>query len=454
VSAARSSRPARIVRRALGTAAVARALPRERRFPYLPRERILEARDRRVRATLAAAAEHVPHYRDLFRSERIDPREIRTADDLARLPFLDREDVVAAPERFRSERYAGARLTLLHSSGRSGKRVTVARDEAGLLAGLAFSERQRMVEAHLCGRRYRYSVMAIRLPDAAVGRIQRVYGSASFRPLRPRTHVVPLGSPLEHLVERFRSLRPDVVRAYGSYLEALFRTLAAEDVAIPPPRVVSYGGDGMSAAGRAFIEERFGVPVVSVYSAVEAPRIGFTCEARSGFHLNEDLVHVRLVDDADADVAPGEPGQVVVSTLAEPATVLLNYRLGDQARFVDGPCPCGRTLRRLDDLDGRVGRVFRLEDGTLVHQYSIWYAMFAVEGLVNFQAVQRGEGRFDLLLQTAPSDWDRVARRATEVLAGLLPGWSFTPVPAERLGVEGRTGKFERFVLLDGERRP
>src|SRR5580765_2132109 len=75
----------------------------QKRVPYLPEEQWRALSDARVRAIVRHAAATVPHYRDLFRAEGIDVRDIRTARDLDRLPLLDKAMVSQAPERFRSE---------------------------------------------------------------------------------------------------------------------------------------------------------------------------------------------------------------------------------------------------------------------------------------------------------------------------------------------------------------
>ena len=135
---------------------------------------------------------------------------------------------------------------------------------------------------------------------------------------------------------------------------------------------MSYAGDTMSDAGRRLIETEFGIPVLSAYNAVVCFKIGFTCERRAGFHLHEDLCDVRVVDQAGDDVPPRERGEVVVSNLVNRATVLLNYRLGDVARLEDEPCDCGRTARRLVDLEGRVDDLIELESGEYVYPTRVW----------------------------------------------------------------------------------
>ena len=98
-----------LIRRLVGNAVVASALRGQREFPFLPEERLRAARDERTRRIVRHAGENVPYYRDLFRTERIDPRDIRSADDLERLPLIDRAVVAHDPQRFVSTSKEGRR---------------------------------------------------------------------------------------------------------------------------------------------------------------------------------------------------------------------------------------------------------------------------------------------------------------------------------------------------------
>src|SRR5688500_8730766 len=86
--------------KACGTLTILRELPRQRRVPFLPAERVRDFRDARVRELVRYAAATVPHYRELLHAERIDPRDIGSADDLARLPFTEKRQVQEDPDRF------------------------------------------------------------------------------------------------------------------------------------------------------------------------------------------------------------------------------------------------------------------------------------------------------------------------------------------------------------------
>jgi phenylacetate-coenzyme A ligase PaaK-like adenylate-forming protein len=428
---------------------ILRTLPGQRGVPFLAPAKIAELRDARVRETVRYAAETVPYYRELFAREGIDPREIRSADDLAELPVIDKSVLNEDPSRFRSQSAAGHDVVAFRTSGyATGYPHDIFHDRRSLLANIAFSERERAVEAAYCGRRFRYSGAHLRYDPAAVTQVQAFYDGAAFRPLRPRHHPIAIEPSVERVVEILNSVRPDAIRSYGTYLEAFFRIVAARDLTLHRPKVLVYGGDRMTTEGRALIENRFGVPVLSRYSAIEAFKIGYFCEVRDGFHLHEDLCHVVLVDADGRPVPAGEPGEVMISNLVNRGTVLLNYKLGDLGRMTAEPCTCGRTFRRLLDLDGRVTDVVQLPSGDVVHQFALWGVIKLVEGVIRYQLVQHEPARFELSLMTVDrTTYDRVADEIAAQVRDLLQGADVEATYRELLEL-GPRGKFKPIVPL------
>lgn len=401
---------------------VLRHLPGQRRVHELPVERLAELRDERVRATVRYAAEQVPYYRELFRERGIDPRSLTHADALAQLPLLDRRLVQADSERFRATSRAGRTAVAFTTSGSTGTPVTVYRDRAALFANIAFSERERELEVRYGGRRFSYPVVQIMNPGGNEQRVQQFYARTSFRPFRPRLHEVYVRDRVEDVVVAINRLRPLALRGFGTYLELLFRTVAARGIELHAPRVVVYGGDTMSPSGRRLVEDEFGIPVLSRYGAAEAFKIGFFCEERRAFHLHEDLCHVRIVDAHGDSVPDGELGEVVVSDLVNRGGVVLNYRLGDLARMAGRGCACGRTTRLLADLEGRVSSMLVLDDGTIVHSVMVDKTIRR-EGVLRFQLEQVTDRRFVLrLLLRDPSVFAETAEQIVPDLVALLRG--------------------------------
>lgn len=437
----------RLVRQTKGMVTILRHMPSQRRAPFQPREELERRRDRAVRETVHYAACHVPYYRDLFRQEGIDPLEIRSAGDLARLPVVSRSDVVAEPSRYRADAAVVQAGVMLRSSGTTGTPLELYHDRRSVLLNVAHSERERAVEAALVGKRLRYTRLYL-ITDAVenVRRVRGLTAQESFRPFRPRYLVEPYNRPREELLSTLDRIRPDVVMGAGSVLEAFFRVAAARGGLRSLPKVVLYAWDAMTAAGRELIERTFGIPVLSRYSAMESLKIGFFCEEGSGFHLHEDLCHVEARRPDGSPAAPGEVGELVISNLVNRGSVLLNYRIGDRGALSDDPCPCGRNTRRILELDGRTEDVIVLPDGSLIGAIGISGALAGLPGLLRFRLVQRGATEFDVeLVPVDPHTFARLAEQAVTALRPLLPGCDVRPVNCVEL--ELPTGGKHRYLI-------
>ena len=334
------------------TAQVVVRTPGERRLPYLPIDQIRQRRDARVRALVQYAAAHVPYYRDLFKKLRLDARDVRGADDLDLLPVLEKRTLREHPLRFVAETARADDYLELVTSGTTGHPVPIRHDRRSLTDNLVHTEPEKEVVRSLVGRLSR-RMMSITSPRSNATKITGFHRGASFIPTGAGQRRLTIDQPIDEIIGAIHVARPSVLMSYGSYLELLFRRAIARGIAVHAPRVVIYGADEMSAAGRQLIEERLGVKVLSRYGAIECLRIGFTCERSFGFHIREDICPLRLVDERGQPVPPGRPGQVVISNLVNHGTVLLNYRLGDVAVQSEPACACGRKLPVLAQINGR-----------------------------------------------------------------------------------------------------
>ena len=437
----------------MATGRVLAWIPRDLRTPFLAPAQVHALRDARLRALVRHAAEHVAHYRDLFRERGIDPREIATAEDLAALPLLEKETVQRAPDRFRSMGPEGRRALPFPTTGASGTPLVVFHEPAALLRYLSAGVRQDHVVRRLLGLR-RGRTLTLAHPNTSGPRVRAFYRRGTLIPGRPaRRNRLSPEAAVATIVETVNSHRPDVLAGGGSSLELLFRLAAAGDVTLHPPRLVKYQSDAISEGGRRLIEERFGIPVLSSYAAVETFRIGFFCERRTGHHLQEDCCHVRVVRPDGTEASPDEPGEVVVSNLLNRGTVLLNYRLGDVAALLPDACPCGRSFRLLGPVEGRVIEIVHLDDGTRVHPRSVGNAVHG-DGLLRFQLIQETRTRFRLEVVTIGDEaYARVVERATAKLRPLLGGAEVSVVRREALE-ETRSRKFRRVVALPKADRP
>ena len=353
----------------------------------------------------------------------LTPDDFRVADDLAKLPIIERRQLQEDPARFLSDAIERRSCLELSSGGSTGAPCTVYQDFGAVLRNAAHGERERSIIWRSVGRRfgYREAVIVGSVDRGTARRVQEFSQARSILPSAVRTvrRYFSLLDPLPDVVAALADFAPDVLHStYGSYLNVLFPFIHASACKSPKPKIVTYSSDHLSDSVRRLITGTFGIPVLSTYQSIEAFKIGFECERNTGIHLNLDLYPVRIVDEAGNSLPPGETGEVVVSNLVNRATVLLNYRLGDLASISPDRCPCGRSLPLLSFLQGRTDEWVTLPSGRAVHPQGIRRLFGGLEEIWEYQVVQERIGvfRVEVVARTPehPELRERIVSRFTD----------------------------------------
>ncbi len=402
------------LRRLRRSGAFLRHLRGQARFPFRPWEEIERAQRERLAGMIRFVWEEVPHYRAVMDRLGMRPEDVREVEDLAALPIVEGTQVqelghALLPGGRPSEAWIRSR-----SGGSTGAPKTIWLEPDCFIASIAARERARAVTVRAIGRRtgFREAIFA---PPEGVFRVieQRAYELLwAPRFMRVARRYYSLYDDPETVLPDLAEFGAEHYHGYGSQLARLFQHLLDSGAPFPLPRAVSYTSDDMPATIRHAIQERLGVPVFSLYGAVEALNMGFTCGEGEGFHLNADLYPLRIIDEAGRTLPPGESGSVVVSNLESRGTVLLNYRIGDRARMLEGPCPCGRTLPRLGGLEGREDEWVARAEGRSVHGQAVRTLFTHQDDRVwRYRVVQEEVDRFTVTLVAARGvDRDVLAR--------------------------------------------
>ena len=350
------------------------------------------------------AHEHVPYYRETMRRLGLAPSDFRSAEDLTKLPLVEREQLQADPEYFTSRAQPLASYFEVRTSGSTGEPVVFFRHVRGPLQRSLGFERMEPMLARILGVRWTRRDAVI-VPPRVWTRDEDEEGPQVQwlgLHLRARVRNLSLFDPLEKLASELDAFRPHLVKSYGSLIEALYTHLLAERRGFHRPKAVSYTGDAVSEPLRRILRDELGVAVLGIYQAVEAGVVGWQCERQAAYHLNVDLCPTRIVDGEARELPPGEPGEVVVSNLVNRGTVLLNYRLGDLAARLPEPCACGRELPMLSEVQGRRTEWLQSRSGSPVHPQTFRNILRSVDGIRRFQLVQEQPGHVRVVAVVAP----------------------------------------------------
>jgi phenylacetate-CoA ligase len=327
-------------------------------------------------AELVARLGSVPFYKQAFARTGLGPEKIKSLDDLRRLPITTKADLrehyplgfLAVPRE---------KVARIHgSSGTTGKPTFV-----------AYTAGDLETWAQLCAR---FLVAGGLQPEHTV-HIAFGYGlftggfGLHYGVERVGAAIVPAASgntPRQLML--IQDLGAQVLVCTPSYALQIAETARSTglDPAKLPLEFGHFGGEPWTEDMRLQIERELGILAFNNYglSEVIGPGVSGECAARTGMHIQEDHFIVECLDpDTLQPVEPGQPGELVFTTLTKEAFPLIRYRTRDIARLDDSPCPCGRTTARMDRVIGRTDDMLIIR-GVNVFPSQVEEALLRVEG--------------------------------------------------------------------------
>jgi phenylacetate-CoA ligase len=170
--------------------------------------------------------------------------------------------------------------------------------------------------------------------------------------------VVPAssGNTARHIL-LLQDFRPAGICATPSFALHIAETLVEQgrDPRVLGLRYGMFGAEPWTEGMRAALERAFGCPAYDIYglSEIIGPGVAGECEAREGLHVADDHFLPEVVDPESGEPTDGI-GELVLTTLTKEALPVVRYRTGDVTQFVDEPCGCGRTHKRIARFSGRV----------------------------------------------------------------------------------------------------
>lgn len=316
----------------------------------LPRDELEALQLRLLRDTVDRAL-RTPFYKD--RLERAGIRsggDIKTLQDLSRIPFTTKQDLRDA---FPKGMLAVERsdIVRLHaSSGTTGTPTTIYFTKKDLERWASYVA--RCIYGTGCNRDDVFQNMITY--GLFTGGLGLHYGAEMVGML-----VIPSGpGNTGRQFKMMKDHRTTVVHATPSFMLHLHSKMEEEgyslsDIAL---RKAFAGAEPYSEDTRRRIEELWNIDVYNSYglSEMNGPGVAFECQHKDGMHLWEDGYIAEIVDPETLEPVPeGETGELVLTILCREAMPMLRYRTRDLTSFYTDPCPCGRTHRRIRRIKGR-----------------------------------------------------------------------------------------------------
>lgn len=342
--------------------------------------------DALLRHQLEYTAKNSPFYREKFEELGLNPRSVRSVEELPRLGFFTTPaELRADPSRFLAIPREDI-VAAVPSSGTTGKAKVV------YFSGRDWEGIQRTISVGM-------AIMGIKASDVA--QIMFAYGTPAW----PTGHITQNG--LERLgvlslaagnalavdqqIEMMQTFGTTAIFSTPSYLHRLtVEACKKYDVRSLGVRLIRLGSEPWSEALRGFLHDAWGAEVYDAYGMIElGVAAAGECRALEGLHFTP-YIAVEVVHPQTGEVLPrGEMGELVYTTLRRQATPLLRYRSGDLGRLLpDEVCPCHEVpTERISRIAGRADDMLFLGTGENTFPTQFETALTGIPGLTGFQVV-------------------------------------------------------------------
>jgi phenylacetate-CoA ligase len=347
----------------------------------------------RLRALLRHSYATVPFYRQRFQRAGFHPDQLRTLDDLQRVPLTPKDELrVAAEQDVLAKDCNPAGLLRYGTGGSTGQptEVRFTRFEDLLL------------------RVMRMQVMlgyGLRVWDR---RAALVYSDGPHRTSMLkrlgilRNQTIHAHTPWEQMRTELRGIRPNVIRGYPSIVASAADKLTDEDRNLIRPRFITTDSAKLTDLARSRIETSFGAPVFDVYDCYECNVIAYQCPRSEQYHVLDASVIVEVLHEG-RPARPGESGEIAFTSLHTWAAPLIRYMPGDVVERGIDHCSCGAPNSCLANITGRVQDRFVLPDGQSIHPGFLAASIYPLcPVLRSYQIVQEAVDRVVVRLQPTP----------------------------------------------------
>ena len=355
------------------------------------RETIRALQSERLAATVKRVYENVPFYREKMRRAGVRPEDIRSTDDLHKLPFSYKQDLrdtypyglFAVPMKD---------VVRLHaSSGTTGKQIVV-----------GYTKNDLAVWNDCCAR-------ALTAAGCTADDIVHVsYGYGLFTgglgldggAMRLGATTVPVSSGnTQRQITILRDFGSTILCCTPSYALHIAEVLhdsgfTKDDIKL---KAGIFGAEPWTNEMRRQIEEQLGIKAFDIYGLTEVigPGVGFECSEQTGMHINEDHFIIEVIDPDTGEVLPeGEQGELVFSCITKEAFPILRYRTRDIGVIHRGKCACGRTLVKMTKPRGRTDDMLIIR-GVNVFPSQIETVLIEQGYSANYQIVVDRANNFD-----------------------------------------------------------
>jgi len=312
---------------------------------------------------------HSTFYKNKYAGTQVSKEGLKTPEEFIELPPLTREELCDNFHDIKSDNVSKIQSKKVTTSGSTGIPVSVLHD-------------RRLPETPIRWRILSWWGIEPWENQAFIYRFERPFlerlGNAIMWWPTKRIFLAaanPTQKQLNKFVSDFNKIKPTLLQGYVDVVFEFALYLLDNNIKIYPPKMVWVTSAPLFEEQRELIEKAFDAPVCDQYGNTEILLIGAECKEQNGLHIMQDTVHIEFVDENNKPVPPNTTGKILLTDLTNYAFPLIRYEIGDEGKYKEEMCTCGRPLPLMENVRGRQALIIKTPSGLVVRGEHI-VAMF------------------------------------------------------------------------------
>ena len=325
-------------------------------------DQLMSLQNKRLQMLVQHCYANVPYYRNLFKSLSLTPEDIKSREDLCKLPVLTKQIIRDHFDELIADNISDYQVLNGSTGGSTGTPLKFKKEVQTWNMAWASSFRAWEWYGYHLGEKM-FTLGGNSLVKKTKGFTAKdMFDKVIMRNLKRSSGEVDDEAMRQHY-EAFMRYKPVAVRGYASSLVIFARYIEKNKLPLHQLKLVLTTGEMLMPDYRDTIQRVFNCKVYDAYGAGDGGIAAHECLLQQGMHLSEERCVVEITDKEGNVLPDGQTGYVCTTDLGNYAFPFLRYHVGDMAYIKPGKCPCGRVSRVLGQVMGRAGKLLYNKQG-------------------------------------------------------------------------------------------
>ena len=385
------------------------------------RDELKKEQEKKLRNMINFCYKEVPYYHKLFKKLKLTPDDIKTIEDLQKIPILNKDTINKNWEHFKPLKLKKIKYYVRATGGSTGTPFKYRLNKFDRFLGWAMLYRGWGYADYELGDRTIFlggASLNIGTKPKMVTTIHEI-----ARNIRKLSSFDMGEKEMKEYTNIFNSFEPKFIRGYASSICFFAKWLEENNMEICQPLAVFTTAEKLYPNMRGKIGDVFNCDVYNAYGLNDGGVSAYECPEHGGLHIDAERSIMEVVDKGGHQLENGE-GEILATSLYNFAMPFIRYNTGDLGYIIDDECGCGRGYKLLKEVVGRQQEMLQTPEGKYIHGEFFTHIFWEVDGVKEFQVIQEALDRIVIKIVQEEDFDEKQLGKIREIVKERSEGWN------------------------------